>query len=215
MTAVHFCSVNTAVYDPLSFCCGPVWSRKKDIFKGDNDFSAKHYIVHIPSGDLYRDEPVAKIALKCFLIFVSAPLVCTLRISWYTCRMITDTAFFAIEACKRALNRNEGARTSTLYPLLKYRWQENSAKILLAPYVCIASQLGALLSIASPYSARRFIGKVEAFYNSSIKYKQAFCFLDPREKYCNPFGCLRSKARILVREAFYHAVCFQPIAHSR
>lgn len=171
------------------------------------------FVVHNPSGTLYKDEDQMTVAFKCFLLAMGNPLFAAAKSIWSLGKVVVGVAIVAIRCFAQIVSH---AKEESAFSTLKRHVlqisdlaTQNMYRAFTAPLYALGVEVGALVGIFFPYEGRRIVARVESLSQEGQGIKQASCLLDDIKG-----GELRSlddlAEAFLRREVCFLAFCFQP-----
>jgi hypothetical protein len=199
----------------VDFSDSQVWQRayvQIPHIKARKSFLQRSYILHIPSGEMFLDEPRNVTRIKCALIAMSAPVFAAMRFGGYLFRAMLDIYILSHKhfvSCKIFSD----SCCKELRDLFKTRVVEDISQAALSIIVMIFEIFWGAIGIVEPWLARRELAKNEKKYLNDIAYKQEFCFfsymLEEKKLYSDDLFSL-----ITHNDAMFHAPCFQSVGNA-
>ena len=176
--------------------------------------STHHFsVLNTHTGDLYVDDSMLTVAVKCVLVALVSPVFAVARMWWYGAKALIVTGTVACKAIPllgEAIKERDGKKAVASWKEVKTIPSKVGtciAKVVAAPLYFIAMELGAMYGIFDPFNGREIVAHVEQHMNGGVSRKYDVRHADIEESL--PLF-KRIQDLYTKSQAFYLAYCFQP-----
>lgn len=172
------------------------------------------YTHDVKTGDLYIDDPVYVVSLKCVLVALGLPFQAVAKAGWHAIKTSLQIGSIAFESISQIGKRmSEGFVCEAISEA--FQFFVRGAKVLATglfniikiPLFALGAEIAALYGIFKPYHGRKFEARIEKAWESGASYKEDVRNIPPPGNGESHLTAFFSGVRDT--PAFYLAHCFQ------
>lgn len=171
------------------------------------------YIEDAGTGNLYLDEPMDIVMVKCAFLVLGLPFFTFGKIGWHMARTPIEIGTICIDALTKigpelALGHlyESAGQAHLSASRVAQAFGTGLFEVVKAPFYLIAAEFAAIYGIFKPYHGRRLEAAIEKAWQNGTSYKEDFRNIPAR----SGETCWQAfKTDIQIAHTFYLAHCFQ------
>lgn len=169
------------------------------------------YIEEVRTGDLYKNDSVNIVAMKCLMVVLATPIYTMGKICWYLCQTTIDVSAIVLDTLYKVGQEIVYGRLNESSVEMRHEFSQLSDaigdglfEIVKAPIFALGVELVALYGILKPYHGRKFEALIENAWQKGVSSKNDLRNIPQKE------NCVEDLLQgIRDSRPLYLAYCFQ------